>query len=326
MKKLFILMMFCLPIAAMAQQKVAVYVTSNSNEVDEAAKQIIGTELVSAIIKTNQYDAVERTADFLSQISTEQGYQRSGNVDDNQISALGKQFGVDYVCVANLVVYSGNTYYIQARLIDVETATVHSVARETSSLNDIDEMILASSKVASKLFNVNVEGLNMAKRSPQKTTITASSSTNTLTEDPQSFIVHNSRSVRKSLNVKEYSYNKIQMDKKEYEQFLSKNCLLAYDKFVKGKKLITSGWVMLGCGLGFVVGGVGLSTVTDMASIVSALGSLMTVSSAVLLPIGYVYRSKSVDVFNDKCSKNTKVACSFQLQSSSNGFGMNVSF
>lgn len=326
MKKLFILMMFCLPIAAMAQQKVAVYVTSNSNEVDEAAKQIIGTELVSAIIKTNQYDAVERTADFLSQISTEQGYQRSGNVDDNQISALGKQFGVDYVCVANLVVYSGNTYYIQARLIDVETATVHSVARETSSLNDIDEMILASSRVASKLFNVNVDGSSTTKTTPQNKTFVANSSVTTSTEYPSSFMIHNSRSARKSLNVKEYSYDNMQMDRKEYELFLSKNCMLAYDKFTKGKKMITSGWVLLGCGLGFVAGGVGLSTVTDIASIVSAFGSLMTVSSAVLLPIGYVYRSKSVDVFNDKCSKNTKVACSFQLQSSSNGFGMNVSF
>lgn len=146
----------CVPIMLMAQQKVAVYVTSSSNDVDDAAKQIIGTELVSAIIETKQYDAVERTSDFLKQISTEQGYQRSGNVDDHQISALGKQFGVDYVCVANLVVYNGSKYYIQARLIDVETATVHSVARETSSVDNIDDMILASSKVASALFNIDI--------------------------------------------------------------------------------------------------------------------------------------------------------------------------
>lgn len=156
MKNLLFTCLMCVPMMLMAQQKVAVYVTSSTNDVDEAAKQIIGTELVSAIIETKQYDAVERTSDFLKQISTEQGYQRSGNVDDQQISALGKQFGVDYVCVANLVIYNGSKYYIQARLIDVETATVQGVARETSSIDNIDDMILASSKVASTLFNIDI--------------------------------------------------------------------------------------------------------------------------------------------------------------------------
>ncbi len=151
-------MMMCLPMMVMAQEnaapkKVAVYVTSDDANIDNTTKSIIGGELVNAIVKTKKYQAVERTADFLKQITKEQGYQRSGNVDDGQISALGKQFGVHYVCVANVLPLRDNVnIYIQTRLIDVETATVMAFAREVTSILDITQMMAASEKVAFALI------------------------------------------------------------------------------------------------------------------------------------------------------------------------------
>ena len=154
-------MLMCLPMVAVAQEnatpkKVAVYVTSDDANIDNTTKSIIGGELVNAIVKTKKYQAVERTADFLKQITKEQGYQRSGNVDDGQISALGKQFGVEYVCVANVMPFNDKVY-IQARLIDVETATVMAIARETASISDIDEIMASSEVVANALINPNEE-------------------------------------------------------------------------------------------------------------------------------------------------------------------------
>ncbi|MBQ0008494.1 MAG: hypothetical protein KBT40_07220, partial [bacterium] len=139
MKRILFFMMMCLPMMAVAQgnaapKKVAVYVTSDDETIDNTTKSIVGGKLVGAIVKTRKFQAVERTADFLKQISKEQGYQREGNVDDEQISALGKQFGVDYVCVANIMLFRDNvTMYIQARLIDVEKAIVFSTAEAKSS-------------------------------------------------------------------------------------------------------------------------------------------------------------------------------------------------
>lgn len=158
MKRILFIMMMCLPMMVMAQEnaapkKVAVYVTSDDEKIDNTTKSIVGGKLVGAIVKTRKYQAVERTADFLKQISKEQVYQREGNVDDEQISAIGRQFGVDYVCVANIMLFRDNvTMYIQARLIDVEKAIVFSTAEAKSSYSDFDEILAASEKVAFALI------------------------------------------------------------------------------------------------------------------------------------------------------------------------------
>ncbi len=151
-------------------KKVAVYVASNEENVDNTTKSIVGSEIVRAIVKTKKYQAVERTADFLKQIGKEQGYQRSGNVDDGQISALGKQFGVNFVCVADVMPF-GDKIYIQARLIDVETATVLEFARETSSSSDMDQIIAASEKVAFAI--VGFGGSSSSYSSPSQTSRTS---------------------------------------------------------------------------------------------------------------------------------------------------------
>ena len=149
MKKTLLILLLALPTLLMAKTKVAVYVTAAEN-VEEATKQIVGTELVTALIYNPEYSAVERTSDFLAEIQKEHGYQRSGNVEDSQIRVLGKQFGVDMVCVANIVPFQ-DAYYIQARLLNVETATVEAAARATSSLSSIDDIVSAAETLASKL-------------------------------------------------------------------------------------------------------------------------------------------------------------------------------
>lgn len=150
MKKFLLILLSALSLTAFAQQKkVAVYVTSPES-VEETTRQIVGSELVAAFVANNEYNAVERTSDFLHELNREQTYQRSGNVDDRQISEMGKQFGVDLVCVANIMPFR-EAYYINARLINVETATVQASARETSALNTLDEFIDACEHLASKL-------------------------------------------------------------------------------------------------------------------------------------------------------------------------------
>lgn len=153
MKKFIFIMMALMPIMLMAQSKVAVYVTSNSDAVDEAMKEIIGSEIVTAIVNNPAYHAVERTNEFLAQIKKEQGGDQATKVDDQQISELGKKFGVEYVCVANIMPYK-DTYYVQARLIDVSTVTVKNTAREISNLEDIEVIVSTAEKLAQKLVGV----------------------------------------------------------------------------------------------------------------------------------------------------------------------------
>lgn len=135
MKKILILLLSLFSVAISAQQKkVAVYVIGQQSGITK----VLGDQLVVAFAKSGKYEAVERTNSFLAELSKEQNYQRSGAVNDNDIARLGIQFGVNYVCVADMSDVFGEKY-ISARLIDVETAVVlnaHNVSGKMSSMNE----------------------------------------------------------------------------------------------------------------------------------------------------------------------------------------------
>ncbi len=154
MKKYILTVLLLLPCLLFAQTKVAIYVTS-TDKVPKETKKVVGSELVSSFVATEQYSAIERTTEFLSGITTEQQYQRGGSVDDSQICELGRQFGVDLVCVADMTVYNGQ-YYIQARLIDVEKAIVLATAREISALEDLNAVIKVANNLSQKLIATEV--------------------------------------------------------------------------------------------------------------------------------------------------------------------------
>ena len=137
MKKLLILLLSALSLTIFAQQKkVAVYVTGN-----DPINDIVGSRLVDGIAKSGKYIAIERTASFLSELSKEQNYQSTGAVDDSEISRLGKQFGVDYVCVASAFDVWGCEKYISTRLIDVESAEVVVSSSSNGAIANSSQLI-----------------------------------------------------------------------------------------------------------------------------------------------------------------------------------------
>ena len=145
MNRTLLLFLIILHIPIFAQQKVAIYVTGN-----DAINSIVGSRLADGIAKSGKYIAIERSASFLNELSKEQHYQQTGAVDDSEISRIGKQFGVDYVCVAT--VYDiWNEKYISARLIHVETAEVIA----TSSSNGV----ISNSSQLINVLNTLLEGL-----------------------------------------------------------------------------------------------------------------------------------------------------------------------
>ena len=128
------------------QQKVAVYVTGQQTDINK----VLGDKLVEAFAKSGKYMAIERTSSFLAELSKEQSYQRTGAVDDNEVSRLGKQFGVQLVCVADVSEVFGQKY-ISARLINVETAEVVNTTNTSSNLGTMDELLRVANKIANEL-------------------------------------------------------------------------------------------------------------------------------------------------------------------------------
>lgn len=136
-----------LSMTALSQKTVAVYVTS-SESVSPETKRILGSELVSAITRTNEYVAIERTDEFMAQVSQERG---NYEIDDAKLYDLGKKFGASNVCVADVTKF-GDEYYIVARLLDIRTSKVWRTSRKYSKLNSLKDLVETSESLADSLF------------------------------------------------------------------------------------------------------------------------------------------------------------------------------
>ena len=153
LKSFLIILLSCLTMTGFAQQKkVAVYVTGQQTGVNK----VLGDKLVEAFAKSGKYIAIERTASFLAELGKEQNYQRTGAVDDNELSRLGKQFGVQLVCVADISEVFGQKY-VSARLIDVESAEVVNSSNTNSNLDSMNELLKVSQKLATELTAQTVQ-------------------------------------------------------------------------------------------------------------------------------------------------------------------------
>lgn len=148
----FSAILFCVPVYAQEQtkKKVAVYMTGSTS--DEAYKKVIGAKLVNAITESNEYAAVERTADFLAALSAENDYQTSGEVRDSQIARIGQKFGVRYVVVAD-VSEIFDEYFITARMINVETGLVEKAFDANGPAESMAQLVALSQKVARGLLS-----------------------------------------------------------------------------------------------------------------------------------------------------------------------------
>ncbi len=146
-KSILIILLSAFSLTAFAQpKKVAVYVTGKESGVNK----VLGDQLVAAFSQSGKYVAIERTASFLAELGKEQDYQRTGAVSDNEISRLGKQFGVSLVCVADVSDVFGSKY-VSARLIDVESAEVVNSSNANSSLANMDELLKVSKQITAEL-------------------------------------------------------------------------------------------------------------------------------------------------------------------------------
>lgn len=124
--------------------KVAIYTTG---DVDTNYKKVIGSKVTSVITQSNEYAAVERTADFLNALSQELDYQTSGAVSDNQIVKIGQQFGVRYVIVLDISDLFGSIF-ISARMIDVRTGLIKKSVEYGKEIESMNELLSLSQFIA----------------------------------------------------------------------------------------------------------------------------------------------------------------------------------
>ena len=150
MKRLLIILLSLLSLTAMAQQKpkVAIYVIG-----DNPINEIISNRLMFELTNSGKYLPVERSTEFLAAIAKEQKYGQSGEVDERQISKLGLQYGINYICIVSLLDVWGEKY-ITSRIIDVNSAEVVGACSSSGVLSSSGDLMRILSGLSSKFIHI----------------------------------------------------------------------------------------------------------------------------------------------------------------------------
>ena len=127
---------------------IAVYVTG---AVSDEEKGALGTRILAALVNRGRYRGVERSNIFLAEIDREMIKQRSGAIDDSQISELGKQFGVKFICIADITP-AYDAFQVSARIVNVETAEVAYIGEAFSPRKTALYITWVSDQVVRKMF------------------------------------------------------------------------------------------------------------------------------------------------------------------------------
>ena len=343
MKTKFILFLLLFSTAMFAQEvkRVAILETvDKENKISYANKLILRASLSKAITQTEGYEAYDRTD--VDAIMSEQDFQRTGMVSNDQIKRLGEMTGANYILVAEAVQVDYKNMFITAKLLDVETA--RTIMTDNVMMGTTADEIQAGCKTLSeKLFSNTPTN----KTSSKVATIASTSQIPEMDANMkgEEKLVINSKSTQKMLGVKKYSYGGNQMDEKQFVQFLYRNNTKIYADYVKSKRLISAGWWTMGAG---VVSMIGIGVVCLMEGGIDSydynpsaeaagisfltIGGAAIASSIPILGVGYKKKKNVAYSLNNDLyvannpSTTSKPAVNLSVQSSQNGIGLALNF
>ena len=264
---LFLLLLISGMMSAQVKRVAILETVDKENKVSYANKIILRANLSKAITNTSGYEAYDRTD--IDAIMSEQDFQRTGLVSNDQIKRLGEMTGANYILVAEAVVVDAQNIFITAKLLDVETARTIMTDNKVigSTVEAIQEGCVA---LAKRLFHEEVKKEIVLVSSDEQYVVETASLYDELICHPK----HEQR----FLGIKKYSYGNLQMDEKAFRVFLRNNSPEAYRNYMKSSNIIKTGWAIFGVGIATAVAG------------------------GITWGISYYYYDKSSEAFN-KCRK-----------------------
>lgn len=116
-----LVLMLMLVLSVSAQKKIAILETMDKvGNVPYPIKLMVRSNLNKAISNTPGYEGYDRVD--MSQIMSEQEFQRTGLVSEEQIKQLGEISGADYILVAEAALFDESNIFVTAKILNVETA------------------------------------------------------------------------------------------------------------------------------------------------------------------------------------------------------------
>lgn len=194
--KCFVLVLLSLfsMVAFGQQKKIALLeplVGEGSTGVSGMEKAMVRGELRKAIVNHTGYEAFTR-AD-IDKLMSEQDFQRTGMVSDDEIKRIGVMSGADYICVSTLN-KTNTEFYLEAYLVNVESAQISNPASQYGELvgGKLANMLPVCQALAQELLGT---------LSPAVSTITTTSSSRVSSNS------NNEKSLAKEVKQKENLLN-----------------------------------------------------------------------------------------------------------------------
>jgi len=153
MKKAVMLSVMFAVAAVMAQtpkQSVAVYMAGTEPAAVRGAQKVMGAELAKALAKSGNFTAVDRTDEVIKVLAAADIFRKDGGIDLDKAKRAGKQLGAQMLCVAEITNVMG-TYFLEARLVNTETAELSNVATTYGDLRSAGAVVGKAQMVAMEL-------------------------------------------------------------------------------------------------------------------------------------------------------------------------------
>lgn len=213
--------------------KVAILETiDKTNEVKYGERLLVRSSLARAVTATPGFEAYDRVD--LEAIFGEHDFQRTGLVSADQIKQLGVMTGAQYILLPEIAKLNDNSFYITAKILDVETTKALSVSGATTT-NDVKSMEDACTKVANELLGIPAQRDIQQKQQKQQ-----------LTQghiDEFGWNYDGKHYYQNGLTIKRSEVNKTVI------AYMKDNDQIAYNYYKKNTKpLIDAGWVLFGIG------------------------------------------------------------------------------
>jgi len=136
------------PPAAQNRPRIAVYVTGGKTPAENRG---LATRITHALVGSGRYRTIEREDVFLNQVAAELTTQRSGMIDDRQISQLGRMAGAQYVAVGEILELFGD-HQISVRIINVESVEVVASGVAEGPLRNVSDFATLANAVSASLL------------------------------------------------------------------------------------------------------------------------------------------------------------------------------
>jgi hypothetical protein len=134
-------------LSARGKPKIAVYVFGADIM---ALNRAMATQLVTALVKIGRYQAAENYRDFFNFAAKDQ-MGNAALVNSKWAEKLGRQFGLDYVCLAEITVASGERR-VAAHVYDVKTGELAASAAGVVPLKKQTDVVSVSEQMVNVML------------------------------------------------------------------------------------------------------------------------------------------------------------------------------